>query len=130
MQQMDIVDVFKEKDDFAIVQQQIVLLKPSRSIHTDSVEVRMSNKFIEVECTDQCHELFYQKEDAIAFICKTLEDGIKENKKSIRVPSNENERIGNILPKYPEIRYNGVTKVMCHCTQRRQSQNNRVASFR
>ena len=82
MQQMDIFDIFKEQDDFAIVQQQIVLLKPSRSIRTDSVEVRMSNKFIEVECTDQCHELFYQKEEAIAFIRKTLEDGIKENKKA------------------------------------------------
>lgn len=88
MQQMDIFDVFKEQDDFAIIQQQIASLKPGRSIHTDSAEVRMSNKFIEVEYTDQCHEVFYQKEDAIAFICKTLEDGIKENKKSIRVPSN------------------------------------------
>lgn len=76
MQQMDIFEVFEEQKDFETVREQIESLKPGQSILTNTIEVHMLNKFIEVECIDICHELFYQKEDVIAFVGKTLNNGV------------------------------------------------------
>lgn len=90
MQQMDIFDVFEEQDDLEIVRKRLAALQPSQNIITKSVEVRMLDKFIEVECTDLCHELFYSKEAALKFISKTLENGIEENKKASEFPPMHN----------------------------------------
>lgn len=86
MQQLDIFDVFKEQDDIEIVRQQLAMLQPGQNITTNSFEVRMSDRFIEVECTDLCHELFHEKDEVLKFIINTLEEGIEENKKTSEFP--------------------------------------------
>lgn len=86
MQQIDIFEVFEEQDDIEIIRKELTKLVPGQNIRTNLVEVRMLDKFIEVECTNLCHELFHKKDDVLKFVISIFEEGIEENKKTSEFP--------------------------------------------